>query len=408
MWTVLAGVAAFTLVMTSLVSVLLLLRRWLLPAGPFSIVLRGPAERAFVAGGGMTLLGALADGSVFLPSTCGGQGTCGACRVRVLSGGGSLLRTEAAHITPREAREGWRLACQVAIRDDLEVAVPPELLSSRRWTCRVRSNRNVAAFIRELVLDLPPGDRMEFRAGEYVQIECPAHVLDFHDFQIEEAYRAEWDAYDLWQFKSVVDEPVVRAYSMANPPSEGDVIVLNVRIAFPPPGTTDIPPGKVSSYLFGLGRGDEVRVLGPFGEFHARDTDKEMVFIGGGAGMAPLRSIIRDELERVGSRRRMSFWYGARSLREAFYVEGFERLARSHENFSWTLALSEPKSEDAWTGKRGMIHQVAYDSHLRDHPAPEDIEYYLCGPPLMIGACRRMLDSLGVDPGNVLFDDFGG
>jgi len=285
--------------------------------------------------------------------------------------------------------------------------VPPEVFSVRKWECTVRSNRNVATFIKELVLELPPGEVVPFRAGGYIQIECPPHEVRYADFDIDPKYRDDWDKFDMWRYVSKVDEPVTRAYSMANYPEELGIIMLNVRIASPPPRMPDVPPGKMSSYIFSLKPGDKVTISGPFGEFFARETDNEMMFIGGGAGMAPMRSHIFDQFRRLKTHRKVTFWYGARSLREAFYVEDFDSIQRDFPNFQWTLALSEPLPEDNWTGPTGFIHQVVYENYLKNHPAPEDIEYYLCGPPAMLAACMKMLTDLGVERENILFDDFG-
>jgi len=327
------------------------------------------------------------------------------CKVKVLAGGGELLPTESAHINRRQAQEGYRLACQLAVKNDLRLAIPEEIFAIRKWECRVRSNRNVASFIKELVLELPAGEEVNFRAGGYVQVETGPYEVAFKNFEIDEKYRSEWDKYDLWQLVSKVDEEVVRAYSMANYPGERGIIMLNVRIATPPrPG---VPPGKMSSYLFSLKPGDRVLISGPYGEFFAKETDREMVFIGGGAGMAPMRSHIFDQLRRLNTRRQISFWYGARSLKEVFYQEDFDQLQREYPNFRWHVALSAPLPEDNWNGYCGFIHNVVYNNYLRDHPAPEDCEYYLCGPPLMISAVLKMLEDLGVEPENILYDNFG-
>ena len=408
MTTVLVAVAAFTPVILLLVGALLLARKFLVPSGPVRITVNGGGEQDIAATAGDTLLGILTEAGVFLPSACGGQGTCGVCRVRVERGAGALLPTEAIHIDRRDAKLGWRLACQLRVRQDIDVELPPEIFAVRRWRCRVRSSTNVATFIREIVLDLPEGDAMAFRAGGYVQVECPPYRARFEDFDIDGAYRDDWARYGLLALEASSDEPVQRAYSLANAPVEDDVVVLNVRIATPPVGSDGIPPGVVSSYLWSLRPGDEVIVSGPYGEFFAEASDAEMVFIGGGAGMAPMRSHILDQLERIGTDRAISFWYGARSVHEAFYVDLFSRLAAEHENFEWHLALSEPAAEDVWDGPTGFIHQVLFADHLRDHPAPEDVEYYLCGPPVMIDACLKMLDDLGVEPERIRFDDFGG
>nr|MCS5636556.1 NADH:ubiquinone reductase (Na(+)-transporting) subunit F [Myxococcota bacterium] len=322
-------------------------------------------------------------------------------------GGGSLLPTEAGFISRKEARAGARLSCQVKVKDDLKIQVPPEVFDIRKWTCRTRSNDNVATFIKELILELPEGEEVPFRAGGYIQIECPPHIADYKNFAVDEEYREDWDKFDQWRYVSKVEEDVVRAYSMANYPEEKGVIMLNVRIASPPPRTPDVPPGQMSSYLFDLKPGDEVVISGPYGEFFARDTQNEMIFIGGGAGMAPMRSHIFDQFRRVATDRKVSFWYGARSMREAFYVEDFDSIATENENFQWHLALSEPLPEDNWTGLTGFIHQVLYDGYLKDHPAPEDCEYYICGPPMMNDAAIQMLINLGVEQENIMFDDFG-
>ena len=408
MITVALGVLCFTLVIVALVGVLLLAKARLAPGGSIRIEINDDPEKTLEVSGGGTLLETLSANGIFVPSACGGKGTCGVCQVRVTAGGGALLPTEVAHIAPREAREGLRLACQVKLKEDLEIALPPEIFDVRRWRCRVRSNHNVATFIKELILELPAGEEVPFRAGGYIQTECPPHEVKYADFEVEEEYRADWDRYDMWRYVSKVDETVQRAYSMANYPDEKGVIMLNVRIASPPPNLPDVPPGQMSSYLFGLRPGDEVTIAGPFGEFFARPTENEMCFVGGGAGMAPMRSHIFDQFARLDTKRKVTFWYGARSLREAFYVEDFDRIAAEHENFTWHLALSEPLPEDRWSGHVGFIHQVLYDNYLKDHPTPEDVEYYLCGPPMMIEACKKMLDELGVEPENVMFDDFGG
>ena len=308
----------------------------------------------------------------------------------------------------REARLGSRPACQVKVKRDMRLTLPAEIQDVQRWSCRVRSTRNVATFIREIILELPASEGLSFRAGGYIQVHCPPHDLRYRDFEIEAPYRTEWDRHDLWRFVSHTEDATERAYSMANYPAERGIVTLNVRIAPPPPDVLEAPPGKVSSYLFGLRKGDEVTIAGPYGHFYARETDKEMCFVGGGAGMAPMRSHIFDQLERLHTKRRITFWYGARSLSEAFYVEDFDRLAAQNDNFDWSLALSEPLPEDRWSGQTGFIHQDLNDTNLRQHPSPEEIEYYLCGPPAMIDACTCMLDELGVPAENVLFDDFGG
>jgi len=357
---------------------------------------------------GGKLLGALAANDLFIPSACGGGGSCGQCRVKVLEGGGVLLPIEASHITKREAAEGQRLACQVAVGERMRIRVPEAVFGIRRWECEVRADNNVATFIKELVLELPAGEVLNFRAGDYIQIECPPHKLRYADFDIPAEYRDDWERFGLFRMESIVEEPVFRAYSMANYPVEMDIVVLNVRIATPPPPAPEgTPPGAVSSYIFGLKPGDPVIISGPFGEFLARETDAEMIFVGGGAGMAPMRSHIFDQLKRLNSKRKISFWYGARSLREAFYVEQFDQLAAEHDNFSWHLALSDPMPEDHWKGLSGFIHDVLLEHYLKEHPAPEDCEFYICGPPMMNVALTNMFDELGAEEDNIFFDDFG-
>ena len=402
------GVLMFTLIVLTLVAIILLAKSKLVASGNVVIDINGDPEKKLEVPVGGKLLNVLAERSIFLPSACGGGGTCGECRVIVKEGGGDVLPTEQAKLTRRQIRERYRLSCQLTVKENLKLEVPPELFEIRKWECTVRSNRNVATFIKELVLDLPEGENVDFRAGGYIQIEAPPHTVRFADFDIEEEYRPDWDKYDLWRLVSTVKEPIVRAYSMANYPDEKGIIMLNVRIATPPPNVPDAPPGQMSSYIFSLKPGDKVTISGPYGEFFAKDTDAEMVFIGGGAGMAPMRSHIFDQLKRLHSKRKITFWYGARSLREMFYVEDFDRLAKEHDNFQWFVGLSDPLPEDNWTGYTGFIHQILYDNYLKDHPAPEDCEYYICGPPMMLSACLKMLDDLGVERENILFDDFGG
>ncbi len=406
--TIAVGVATFTIVILGLVLILMAARARLVQTGEVTILINGDPDKALKTAAGSTLLNTLSSNQIFVPSACGGQGTCGVCRVKVLEGGGSLLPTEAGHISRGEAREGVRLSCQVKVKQDMEIEIPPEIFDVRRWECTVRSNHNVATFIKELILDLPEGESVPFRAGGYIQIECPPHTVHYKDFDIDEEYHPDWDQFDVWRYTSVVTEKVVRAYSMANYPEERGIIMLNVRIASPPPRMPDVPPGKMSSYIFSLKPGDKVTISGPFGEFFAKDTDNEMIFIGGGAGMAPMRSHIFDQFRRLHTKRKVSFWYGARSLREAFYIEDFDAIQAENENFTWHLALSEPQEEDNWTGYTGFIHQVLYDNYLASHPAPEDCEYYICGPPMMNDAVIKMLTDLGVEPENILFDDFGG
>jgi len=403
---ILYSILVFTTLLVLLVLMILMVRARLVPQGEVTIGVN--SERDVKGKTGGRLLEILADAGIFVPSACGGGGTCGQCRVKVKSGGGSLLPTEASLISKKEASHGERLACQLVVTEDLAIQVAEDIFGVKKWECSVRSNHNVATFIKELVLDLPAGERIDFKAGGYIQIECPPHELSYSDFDIDEEYLGDWIQNDLLKLHSKVTEPTMRAYSMASYPEEKDIIMLNVRIATPPPQLQGkVPTGVMSSYIFNLKPGDKVLVSGPYGEFLARETDHEMVFIGGGAGMAPMRSHIFDQLKRLKSKRKISFWYGARSLREAFYREEFDELAATHENFSWHLALSDPLPEDNWTGQTGFIHTVLYENYLKDHPAPEDCEYYLCGPPMMNAAITRLLEDLGVEKENVLFDDFG-
>ena len=401
------GVVLFTAIILILVFVILAARSKLVAGGAVHLTINGDKEFDVPTGG--KLMNALADAGIFVPSACGGGGTCGQCTVRVLEGGGAILPTETSLISKREAKDHCRLSCQVAVKQDMKITMPEEIFGIRKIECTVVSNRNVASFIKDLVLELPEGEELEFRAGGYIQIECPPHDLKYSDFDIDERFRDEWDKYNLWQYESHVKKPEMRAYSMASFPLEKTVIKLCVRIATPPPGAdASIPPGIMSSYIFNLKPGDHTTISGPYGEFFAKETDNEMVFIGGGAGMAPMRAHIFDQLKRRHSTRKMSFWYGARSLKEMFYAEEFDELAEKNDNFDWHLALSEPQPEDNWDGLTGFIHQVLLDEYLSKHPAPEDCEFYLCGPPMMNTAVIKMLDSLGVQNENILLDDFGG
>jgi Na+-transporting NADH:ubiquinone oxidoreductase subunit F len=404
---VFSGVVMFTAVVLALVALLLGARRRLVQSGEVTITINEDPAKALKVAAGNTLLGTLASHKIFVPSACGGKGACGVCEVVVKSGGGTLLPTETGFINRGDARRGCRLACQVKVKRDMAIEIAPEIFSVRKWTCKVVSNRNVATFIKELKLALPEGEEVPFRAGGYMQLQCPPHSLDFKTFDIEAPYREDWDKFDLWRFKSTLVEPIERAYSMANYPLEKGLLLFTIRIAFPPGYKTEIPPGLMSSYVFNLKPGDELVVSGPFGEFFARDTTKEMCFIGGGAGMAPMRSHIFDQFKRLKTNRKVTFWYGARSLKEAFYVDEFDALAAANPNFEWHLALSEPLPEDGWTGATGFIHNVLRDRYLAGHAAPEDIEYYMCGPGPMNKAVIAMLLSLGVDRENIMLDDFG-
>jgi len=403
---ILVAVGVFVALMLGLTMLILGAKAKLVASGNIKIRINGRKEIDVEPGG--KLLGALAGEGIFVSSACGGGGTCAQCIVKVESGGGDILPTERAHINRREAREGYRLSCQVAVKHDMDVVVPDEAFETKKWRCKVVSNHNVATFIKELVLALPEGDEVDFKAGGYIQIECPPHVLAYKDFQIEEEYRSDWDRFDMWRYKSEVDDEVVRAYSMANWPGEKGIIKLNVRVASPPPNAPEgTPPGIMSSYIFNLKPGDEVTISGPYGEFFIHETGTEMVYIGGGAGMAPLRSHIFELLKGEQSHRRISYWYGARSMREVFYEDEFRELEKKFPNFTFHLALSAPLPEDNWTGLTGFIHQVVRDEYLSKHEAPEDCEYYMCGPPMMLSACMEMLDNLGVERENIFYDDFG-
>ncbi|PCI28406.1 MAG: NADH:ubiquinone reductase (Na(+)-transporting) subunit F [SAR324 cluster bacterium] len=406
---ILLGVGVFTGILLALVVVILFAKSKLVSSGAVEIMINGDSDSIVKVPAGGKLLGALADQKIFLSSACGGGGTCAQCTVKVLEGGGDLLPTEEGHISKKQAKEGERLACQVAVKQNMKIEVPAEVFSVKKWECEVVSNHNVATFIKEFHIKLPEGENVDFRAGGYIQIECPPHVADYKDFDIEEEYRGDWDKFNLWRYRSDVKEDTIRAYSMANYPDEKGIIKLNIRIASPAPGAPDsVPPGIMSSYIFKQKPGDKVIISGPFGEFFARDTDAEMVFIGGGAGMAPMRSHIFDQLKRLSSKRKITFWYGARSKREMFYAEEFDQLAAENENFQWHCALSDPQPEDNWTGYTGFIHNVILENYLKDHDAPEDCEFYMCGPPMMNQAVTDMLISLGVESENIMLDDFGG
>ena len=403
---IILGVAMFTVIVLALVGIILSARSKLVASGDVTILVNG--EKEIIAPAGDKLLQTLANAGLFLPSACGGGGSCAQCKCVVESGGGEMLPTEASHFTKREAKEGWRLSCQVAVKQDMQIEVEEDVFGVKQWECTVESNPNVATFIKELTLRLPEGENVDFRAGGYVQLECPPHTVDYKDFDIQEEYRSDWDRFNVWDNVSKVDETTIRAYSMANYPEEKGVVKFNIRIASPPPGSQGIPPGKMSSYVFNLQAGDTITVYGPFGEFFAKESDNEMVFIGGGAGMAPMRSHIFDQLKRLNSTRKISFWYGARSMREAFYSEEYDQLQADNDNFEWHLALSDPQPEDNWDGLTGFIHNVLFEQYLKDHEAPEDCEYYMCGPPMMNAAVIAMLKDLGVEDENIMLDDFGG
>ena len=404
---ILLGVIMFTGVVLALVIIILAAKSKLVASGDVTINVNGERDIKVAAGG--KLLNVLADNKLFVSSACGGGGTCAQCKVKVFEGGGDILETETSHITKREAREGERLSCQVAVKQDMKIEVPEEVFGVKKWTCKVRSNENVATFIKELVLELPEGESVPFRAGGFIQIERPPGLdIDFKNFDVEDEYREDWDKFNLWQYKSSCGEETIRAYSMANYPEEKGIIMLNVRIATPPPNNPNVPPGLMSSYIFDLKPGDECVISGPFGEFFAQETDKEMVFVGGGAGMAPMRSHIFDQFRRIKTDRKVTFWYGARSKREMFYVDDFDTNQKENPNFKWYCALSDALPEDDWDGYTGFIHNVLYENYLKDHPNPEDCEYYLCGPPIMNVSVINMLLDLGVEREDIRLDDFGG
>jgi Na+-transporting NADH:ubiquinone oxidoreductase subunit F len=405
---VLLAVAMFTFIVLVLVFIILLAKSKLVATGSAKLEINDDPEKSLDVPIGGKLLNVLADEGIYVPSACGGGGTCGECKLIIEEGGGDVLPTERSKLTRGQIRENYRLSCQVPVKGNMSLHIPPEIFDIKKWECTVRSNENVATFIKELVLELPEGEKVDFRAGGYIQIEAPPHNVDFDSFTVGDEYVEDWNQAGLWSLHSEVDEEIVRAYSMANYPEEEGIIMLNVRIATPPRRVPDAPPGQMSSYLFNLKPGDKVTISGPYGEFFAKNTDAEMVFIGGGAGMAPMRSHIFDQLKRLNSDRKISFWYGARSFREIFYKEDFDVLAEQHDNFEWHIALSEPLPDDNWTGYTGFIHKVLLENYLKDHAAPEDCEYYICGPPMMNDAVFNMLDSLGVESENIMYDDFGG
>ena len=401
------GIVAFTLIVNMMIFIILFARTKLVSTGDVTVEINGDPEKTITVPAGGKLLQTLAEQDLFLSSACGGGGTCAQCKCQVFDGGGSILATEEAHFNNREKKDFWRLSCQVPVKSDMKITIPDEVFGAKKWETTVKSNENVATFIKELILELPEGEAVGFDAGGYVQMEIPAYEADYKNFEIESEYLEDWEKFKVLDNKSIVKEPVIRAYSMANYPEEKGIMKFNIRIASPPPGT-DFPPGEASSYLFNLKKGDKLTIFGPFGEFMAKDTQNEMVFIGGGAGMAPMRSHIFDQLLRLNSSRKISFWYGARSLKEMFYDEEFRELEKKYENFSYHTALSDPLPEDSWSGYTGFISHVLHDNYLVNHPTPEDCEYYMCGPPMMMDAAFKMLDSLGVEPENIMFDDFGG
>ncbi|HGP1030609.1 TPA: NADH:ubiquinone reductase (Na(+)-transporting) subunit F [Serratia marcescens] len=405
---IILGVAMFTTIVMVLVLLILFAKSKLVNTGDIAVEINGDLDKSFHAPAGDKLLNVLSSQGIFVSSACGGGGSCGQCRVVIKEGGGDILPTELSHINKREAKEGCRLACQVNVKQNLKIELPEEIFGVKKWKCEVISNDNKATFIKELKLKIPDGEDVPFRAGGFIQIEAPAHDISYADFDVPQEYRGDWDKFNLFRYRSTVNDTTVRAYSMANYPEEKGIIMLNVRIATPPPNNPDVPPGIMSSYIWSLKPGDKVTISGPFGEFFAKETDAEMIFIGGGAGMAPMRSHIFDQLKRLNSKRKITFWYGARSLREMFYEDDFNQLQAENDNFTWHVALSDPQPEDNWTGYTGFIHNVLLENYLRNHPAPEDCEFYMCGPPMMNAAVIKMLKDLGVEDENIMLDDFGG
>jgi Na+-transporting NADH:ubiquinone oxidoreductase subunit F len=403
---ILLGIIIFTAFVIALVFVIIGAKSKLVAEGDVEILINN--EKKIHVPVGSKLLTALADNGLFVSSACGGGGTCAQCKVVVHSGGGEILPTELTHITKREAAHGERLSCQVSVKHDMSIEVEDEVFGVKKWECTVKSNHNVATFIKELVLQLPEGEEINYKAGGYIQIECPPHIAKYSDFNVEERFHDDWDKFKIWRYVSEVKQQALRAYSMASYPEEKE-IMLNVRIATPPPGAPDsVPPGIMSSYIFSLKPGDKCIISGPYGEFYAKDTEAEMVFVGGGAGMAPMRSHIFDLLRRLKSKRKITFWYGARSKREMFYVEDFDMLAKENDNFEWHVALSDPLPNEEWDGYKGFIHNILYEEFIKKHPAPEDCEFYMCGPPIMNTSVINMLIDNGVEPENIMLDDFGG
>ena len=406
-----SSAGAIAVVILALVTVLFFAQKQLLPQGEVSLNING--EKDLKVQPGTNLLNVLGSNSVFLPSACGGGGTCAMCKCQILEGGGDVLPTEKGHLTRGEQTDHWRLACQVKVRGDMKIQVPEEIFGIKKWECTVRSNDGVATFIKEFVVELPEGEILDFEAGGYIQIDVPEGVYKFADMSVEDEYRGDWDNFKMWDLVTNVDEPIFRAYSMANHPAEGNIVMLNIRIATPPWDRAagrfmDVNPGLCSSFVFTRKPGDKVTVSGPYGEFFIKPTNKEMLYIGGGAGMAPLRAHIFHLFHTMKSDRQVSYWYGGRSLRELFYTEHFRAIEKDFPNFKYNIALSEPLPEDNWDGYQGFIHQVVLDNYLSKHDEPEEIEFYLCGPPMMNDAVFRMLDSLGVPDENIAFDDFGG
>ena len=408
---ILTSIIVFLLIIMLLVALLLYARKKLTPQGEVELTIN--KDKKFIVNPGSTILTTLSNQKIFLPSACGGGGTCGMCKCQVLSGGGSILPTETGFFTRKEQMNNWRLGCQVKVKEDMEIAIPKEIFGIKKWECEVVSNKNVATFIKEFVVKLPEGETMDFRSGGYVQIDVPKCVVDYHDIEIDDEYKGDWDKFKMWDLKMKNPELIFRAYSMANHPAEGNIVMLNIRIATPPfdpktKGFKKVNPGICSSYIFSRKPGDKVTVSGPYGEFFIKDTKREMMFIGGGAGMAPMRSHIFHLFKTEKTDRKATFWYGGRSLRELFYIDEFQKIEKEFPNFKFNIGLSEPVPEDNWDGYEGFIHQVIIDNYLKEHPEPEEIEFYLCGPPMMNDAVLKMLDDYGVPDEMIMFDDFGG
>jgi Na+-transporting NADH:ubiquinone oxidoreductase subunit F len=409
---IITGIVIFLLVILLLVAVLLFAKAKLTAAGSVKININD-GEKVLDVEPGSSVLSTLGNNKIFLPSACGGGGTCGMCRCQVEEGGGSILPTEVGYFTRKEQQNNWRLGCQVKIREDIKIKVPEAVMGIKKWECEVVSNNNVATFIKEFVVRLPPGEILHFKSGGYIQIDVPKYECDFSkDIAVDEEYRDEWDKYKLWDLKIKNTEETYRAYSMANHPAEGNIVMLNIRIATPPwdrqkNNWASVPPGICSSYIFSRKPGDKVTVSGPYGEFHIQETQNEMLYIGGGAGMAPLRSHLFHLFHTLQTGRKVSYWYGARSRREIFYEDHFRAIEEKYPNFKFTIALSDPLPTDNWDGPVGFIHQVIYDNYLKSHEAPEDIEYYMCGPGPMVAAVNKMLYELGVEKESIYYDDFG-
>ena len=406
--TTIASIIVVCSIILFLVSLLLIASSKLQPQGEVKISINDGSDSISVKPG-TSLLSALSSKNIYLPSACGGGGTCAVCKCQVVDGGGDILATEKTHISRKDAQDNWRLACQVKVRNDLDIKVKDEVLSIKKWECTVKSNDNVATFIKELIVELPEGENLDFQSGGYIQIDIPKYEVDFNNYDIHKEYHEDWDKYKIWDFKMKNEEEIFRAYSMANHPAEGNIVMLNVRIATPPPPLwNEVPPGIASSYIFDLKPGDKVTISGPYGDFFIKDTEREMVYVGGGAGMAPLRSHIFHLFHTLKTGRKVSYWYGARSKREMFYDDHFKKIQDKFPNFEYHVALSDPMPEDNWKGFTGFIHQVVHDNYLKEHEDPTEIEYYMCGPPMMNTAVTKMLEDLGVEEDMIDYDDFGG